>query len=59
MLNFALSSIPKKGKNAHLTSPASEATNLIRNDSLSSEEYETKNCKYLKCRTSYNDLKQG
>ena len=42
MLNFALSSIPKEGKDAHLISPAFEATILIRNDNLSSEEYETK-----------------
>ena len=42
MLNFALSSIPKGGKNAPFVSPASEAPILIRNDSLTFKKYLTK-----------------
>ena len=42
VLIFALSSIAEAGKNAPLISLAFEATILIRNDSVSSKEYERK-----------------
>ena len=49
MLNFALSSIPKGGKNTTFISPASEASIFNRNDSLTFREYRTKNCLQISC----------
>ena len=46
MLNFALSIIPKGGKNAPFVYLTLKAPILIRNDSLTSEE-STKNCLYI------------
>ena len=43
ILNFALSLIPKGGKNTPSTHPALKAPILIRNDSLASEESKAKN----------------
>ena len=43
MLNFALSLIPKGGKNAPFIYPALKASILTRNDSLNSEESTAKN----------------
>ena len=42
MLNFALFSLPKRGKNVSSTHPALKAPILIRNDSLTSEESKAK-----------------
>ena len=42
MVTFALSSIPKGSKNAHLISPASEACILVRMDSFTLFDYRTK-----------------
>ena len=42
MLNFALFSLPKGGKNAYSIFPALKAPSLIRNDSLTSEESKAK-----------------
>ena len=42
MLNFAMFSIPKGDKNASSVCPALKAPILIRNDSLTSEEFKAK-----------------
>ena len=53
MLNFALSLIPKGGKNAPSVCPALKAPILIRNDSLTSEESKAENrFKCFICRMS-------
>ena len=60
MLNFALYSMPRGGKNTPFISPALKTPILIRNDSLTSDEFQGKTVvKYLICRTSYEYLKQG
>ena len=43
MLNSALSSIPKEGKNASSIYPALKVPLLIRNDSLTSEKFKAEN----------------
>ena len=55
VLNFALSLIPKGGKNAPSIYPGLKAPILIRNDSLTSELRCPKQktlCKHLICRMS-------
>ena len=48
MLSFGLFEFPKDEKDASFSSPAFEAPNLIRNDSLTSYEYKAKIiCRYL------------
>ena len=42
MLNFALSSIPKRGKNASSIYPAFNVRIFVRNNGLTSEESEAK-----------------
>ena len=57
MLNFALSLIPKGGKNAPFIYNALKVTIYIRSDSLTSEEFKAKIvCEYCTCRTSYEYL---
>ena len=58
MLNFALFSIAKGGKNAPSMYPALEASILIRNGNLTCKNPKQKALsKYLICRTSYEYLK--
>ena len=47
MLNFAMSSVPKGGKNIPSIYPPLKAPILIRNDSLTSEESTARNLNRL------------